>query len=56
VKSSWPLNVEPMGYPETSVTNYQPTLRKIPEERIIYTAAEAWNHELQNMLEEAVVA
>jgi len=21
------------GYPETSVTNYQPTLRKIPEDR-----------------------
>ena len=27
------LNVEPIGCPETSVTNYQPTLRNIAEER-----------------------
>jgi hypothetical protein len=29
----WPLKVGPKGYPETSVTNYQSTLRNIPEER-----------------------
>jgi hypothetical protein len=32
-KTAWSLNIEQIGYPETSVTNYQPTPRSIPEER-----------------------
>jgi hypothetical protein len=28
--------LKPIGCPETSVANYQPTLRKIPEERTFY--------------------
>jgi hypothetical protein len=30
---SWPLKMGPIGCPETSVQNYQSTLRNIPEER-----------------------
>ena len=29
---SWPLKLEPIDYPETSVRNYHHTLRNIPEE------------------------
>ena len=37
--------MEPKIVPETAVTNYQSTLRNIPEEKkLIYTAAEARNH------------
>jgi hypothetical protein len=32
-KNSWPLNMGPTSYTETSVNSYQPTLRNIPEER-----------------------
>jgi len=36
-----------MGYPETSVTNYQSKLRNIlNSEDLIYTAAVAWNYAL----------
>jgi hypothetical protein len=31
--TAWPLNVGPIGYPETSVTNKQTTLRNIAEYR-----------------------
>ena len=31
--TAWPLKMEPRGCRETSVRNYQSTLRKIPEER-----------------------
>jgi hypothetical protein len=31
--TAWPLKMGPIGFPETSVTNYQYTLRNIPEER-----------------------
>ena len=31
--TAWPLKMGPIGCLETSVTNYQSTLRKIPEER-----------------------
>ena len=36
-----------IGCPETSVINYQSTLRNSPEERnqdLIYITAESWNH------------
>jgi hypothetical protein len=36
IGSSWtalPLKMGRMGYPETSVTNYQSTMRKVPEEQ-----------------------
>ena len=30
--TAWPLKMRPISYPETSLTNYQSTLRKFPEE------------------------
>jgi hypothetical protein len=30
--ASWPLKMRPIGCPETSVANYQSTVRNIPEE------------------------
>jgi hypothetical protein len=30
--TAWPLNIGPIGCPETSLTNDQSTLRNIPEE------------------------
>ena len=33
VSTLWPLQIGPTGCPKTSVTNYQSTLRNIPEER-----------------------
>ena len=43
--TAWLFKIELIGCPETPVTTYQSTLRKIPEERNrIYTVAEAWNH------------
>jgi hypothetical protein len=35
-KAAWPLKMWPTGCPETSVINYQSTLRHIPEERIYH--------------------
>jgi hypothetical protein len=49
--TAWSLKMRPIGCPETSVANYQPTLRKIPEQlRFTYAAAEAWNHAKQGKL------
>jgi hypothetical protein len=43
--------MEPTGCPATSVPNYQSTLRNIPEEQdLIYTAAQAWNHAVEYVL------
>ena len=33
IKQLWPLNTGPTGCPETSESNYQPTLRNIPEDQ-----------------------
>jgi len=35
--------MEPIGYHETSLCNYESTLRNISED-FVCTAAEAWNH------------
>jgi len=40
----------PIGYPETSVSNFQSTLGNIPEKYLIYRAAEAWSRALYRAL------
>jgi len=34
----------PINYLATSVTNYQSTVRNIPEERRYHNVGEAWSH------------
>jgi len=54
VQEGWnarPLKMGPIGCPETSVRNYQSTLRKIPKKgRYIYTAAEGLNRAIKDHL------
>jgi hypothetical protein len=37
VQTVWYLKMEPMNFPETTVTSYQPTLGKIPKSNISFT-------------------
>jgi len=41
--------MEPIVYPETSLPNYESTLRNISEDLICNTA-EVWNHETNNVV------
>ena len=41
--TAWPLKIEPIGYPETSVNSNLRCVTCQNNEDLIYTAAEAWN-------------
>jgi len=47
-KIAWPLNMGPIGCPETSVTTNVSRITSQKSEYLIYAVAEAWNHILRN--------